>query len=230
MDSGAGEGGSKLVAVIPAYNEAGHIGPVVRAVRQFANAVIVVDDGSGDSTGEEARAAGARVYRHLVNRGLGGGIATGLRAALEAGADIIVTLDGDGQHVPEEVLDLAAPIRKGEADLVIGSRMLNPEGMPVLRRVANRFANLCTWALFGVHVSDTQSGFRALSRRAAESMDLRTSRMEVSSEIVAEAARHGFRISEVPITVIYTDYSLSKGQSFGVGLQTLAKLILRRSQ
>jgi len=102
--------------------------------------------------------------------------------------------------------------------------------MPLARRVANRFANLCTWVLFGVHVSDTQSGFRALSRRAAESLDLRTSRMEVSSEIVAEAARHGFRITEVPITVIYTDYSLSKGQSLGVGLQTLAKLILRRSQ
>jgi glycosyltransferase involved in cell wall biosynthesis len=170
------------------------------------------------------------VYRHLVNRGLGGGIATGLRAALEAGADIIVTLDGDGQHVPEEVVELAAPIQKGEADLVIGSRMLDPEGMPVLRRIANRFASLCTWVLFGVRVSDSQSGFRALSRRAAESLDLRTSRMEVSSEIVAEAARHGFRIAEVPITVIYTDYSLSKGQSFGVGLQTLAKLILRRSQ
>ncbi|MGH7572004.1 MAG: glycosyltransferase family 2 protein [Gemmatimonadota bacterium] len=230
MDSAAGEGGSKLVAVIPAYNEAGHIGPVVRDVREFADAVIVVDDGSGDSTGAEARAAGARVYRHLVNRGLGGGIATGLRAALEAGADVIVTLDGDGQHVPAEVLELAAPIRKGEADLVIGSRMIEPGGMPFLRRIANRCANLCTWVLFGVRVSDTQSGFRALSRRAAERLDLRTSRMEVSSEIVAEAARHGFRIAEVPITVIYTDYSLSKGQSLGVGLQTLAKLILRRSQ
>lgn len=230
MDRGAGEVGPKLVAVIPAYNEAGHIGPVVSAVREFADGVIVVDDGSGDSTGAEARAAGARVYRHLVNRGLGGGIATGIRAALEADADIIVTLDGDGQHVPAEVVELAAPIQRGEADLVIGSRMLDPGGMPVLRRVANRFANVCTWALFGVRVSDSQSGFRALSRRAAESLDLRTSRMEVSSEIVAEAARNGFRIAEVPITVIYTDYSLSKGQSLGVGLQTLTKLILRRSQ
>lgn len=230
MDSGATAGRSKLVAVIPAYNEAGHIGSVVRAVRPFADEVVVVDDGSGDATSAEALAAGARVYRHLVNRGLGGGIATGLRAALRMGADIIVTLDGDGQHVPEEVINVAAPIRNGEADFVIGSRMLDPRGMPFLRRVANRCANVCTWALFGVHVSDTQSGFRALSRRAAESLDLRTSRMEVSSEIVAEAARLGLRIAEVPITVIYTDYSLSKGQSFGVGLQTLAKLILRRSQ
>ncbi|MGH7544435.1 MAG: glycosyltransferase family 2 protein [Gemmatimonadota bacterium] len=230
MGSGVGEGGSKLVAVIPAYNEAGHIGPVVRAVRKFADEVVVVDDGSVDGTSAEARAAGARVYRHLVNRGLGGGIATGLRAALEAGADIVVTLDGDGQHVPSEVLEVAKPIIKGEADLAIGSRMLDPHGMPFVRRVANRCANLATWALFGVHVSDTQSGFRALSRRAAEALDLRTSRMEVSSEIVAEAARHGFRIAEVPITVIYTEYSLSKGQSFGVGLETLAKLILRRSR
>ncbi|HKY60797.1 MAG TPA: glycosyltransferase family 2 protein [Gemmatimonadota bacterium] len=230
MDSGARVAGSKLVAVIPAYNEAGHIGAVVHAVRQFADDVVVVDDGSSDATGAEARAAGARVYRHLVNRGLGGGLATGLRAALRAGAEIIVTLDGDGQHVPSEVLDVAGPIRKGAADFVIGSRMLDPQGMPLSRRVANRLANLCTWILFGVHVSDTQSGFRAFSRRVAESIDLRTSRMEVSSEIVAEVARHGFRIVEVPITVIYTDYSLSKGQSLGVGLQTLVKLILRRSR
>ena len=230
MDSGAREDGSKLVAVIPAYNEAGHIGAVVHAVRQFVDEVVVVDDGSGDETGAEAHAAGAHVYRHLVNRGLGGGLATGLRAALTTGADIIVTLDGDGQHVPAEVLEVAAPIRNGQADFVIGSRMLDPRGMPPVRRVANRFANLCTWLLFGIHVSDTQSGFRAFSRRAAESLDLRTSRMEVSSEIVAEAARHGFKIAEVPITVIYTDYSLSKGQSLSVGLQTLAKLILRRSQ
>lgn len=230
MSSGSSGPGSRLVAVIPAYNEAGHIGTVVRAVRKVADEVVVVDDGSEDQTRAEARAAGAHVYRHLINRGLGGGLATGLRAALTTGADIIVTLDGDGQHVPAEVLEVAAPIRNGQADFVIGSRMLDPRGMPPARRLANRFANLCTWLLFGVHVSDTQSGFRAFSRRAAESLDLRTSRMEVSSEIVAEAARQGYRIAEVPITVIYTEYSLSKGQSFGVGLQTLVKLILRRSQ
>jgi glycosyltransferase involved in cell wall biosynthesis len=223
-------GRPKLVAVIPAYNESGHIGEVVREVRALVGDVVVIDDGSSDGTAAEAKASGAHVYRHLVNRGLGGSIATGTRAALRRGADIIVTLDGDGQHVPAEIDVVAAPVRRGEADFVIGSRMLDPEGMPIMRRVANRFANLCTWALFGVRVTDSQSGFRAFSRRVAESIDIRTSRMEVSSEIVAEVALRGFRIAEVPITVIYTEYSLSKGQSLKVGLQTLTKLILRRSR
>lgn len=219
----------KLVAVLPAYNEAGHVGEVVRALQPLTDAVVVVDDGSSDATAEEARAAGARVYRHIINRGLGGAIATGLRAALQLGADVIVTLDADGQHVAEEGLDVAAPILRGDADFVIGSRLLNPQGMPFSRRIANRIADLCTGIMFGVHVRDSQSGFRAFSRRVAESIDIRTSRMEVSSEIVAEVARRGFRIAEVPITVIYTDYSLSKGQNFLVGLQTLAKLVLRRN-
>jgi glycosyltransferase involved in cell wall biosynthesis len=222
--------GQKLVAVIPAYNEAGHVGNVVRAVKALADDVVVVDDGSSDGTSVEARAAGAHVYRHLVNRGLGGSVATGLRAALRLGADVIVTLDGDGQHVAAEIVDVAAPVLRGEADFVIGSRMLDPKGMPLVRRLANCLANVCTWILFGVRVSDSQSGFRAFSRKVAESIDIRTSRMEVSSEIVAEVTHRGFRIVEVPITVIYTHYSLSKGQSFKVGLQTLAKLILRRSQ
>lgn len=219
----------KLVAVLPAYNEAGYVGEVVRAVQPLTDAVVVVDDGSSDATAEEARAAGARVYRHIINRGLGGAIATGLRAALQLGADLIVTLDADGQHVAEEVLDVAAPILRGDTDFVIGSRLFHPQGMPFSRRIANRIADLCTGMMFGVRVRDSQSGFRAFSCQVAESIDIRTSRMEVSSEIVAEVARRSFRIAEVPITVIYTDYSLSKGQSFLVGLQTLAKLVLRRS-
>ncbi len=218
----------KVVAVIPAYNEAGHVGDVVRATKAFVDEVVVVDDGSRDATAREATEAGARVYRHLINRGLGGGIATGLRAALSLGADIIVTLDADGQHLPGEIGDVVMPIVRGEADFVIGSRLLNPVGMPLVRRVANRIADLCTQILFGVRLNDSQSGFRAMRREVAQCIDIRTSRMEVSTEIAVEAARRGFRVKAVPITVIYTDYSLSKGQSFRVGLQTLAKLVLRR--
>jgi glycosyltransferase involved in cell wall biosynthesis len=218
----------KIVAVIPAYNEAGHVGEVVRSVSDHVDHVVVVNDGSRDQTAEEARSAGAFVCSHLVNRGLGGGVATGLQAALWLGADIIVTLDADGQHVPHEVREVTGPIVRGEADFVIGSRLMNPKGMPLVRRLANRAADLCTRLIFGVRVNDSQSGFRAFSRRVAESIEIRTSRMEVSSEIVVEVARRGFRIAEVPITVIYTDYSLSKGQSFTVGLQTLAKLLVRR--
>ena len=218
----------KLVAVIPAYNEAGHVGKVVKASKAFVDEVLVVDDGSTDGTCLEASAAGARVFRHWVNRGVGGATATGLRAALQSGADVIVTLDADGQHLPEEIPRVVAPVLNGTADVVIGCRLLNHKGMPLLRVVANRIADACTWLLFGVYLSDTQSGFRAYSRTAAQSIDIRTSGMEVCSEIIVLAVRSGLRVAQVPITPVYTDYSLSKGQSFYNGIRTLAKLMLRR--
>ncbi len=205
------------------------MGDVVTSTLNFVDQVVVIDDGSSDETYAAARSAGARVYRHVVNRGLGGAIATGLKAALALDADIIVTLDSDGQHLPEDIAPVIAPILAGDVDFVIGSRLINPRGMPLSRRAANRIADLCTSVLFGVSVCDSQSGFRAFSREVAENIDIRSSRMEVSSEIVAEVADKGFRIAEVPITVLYTEYSLSKGQNFTVGLQTLAKLVLRRA-
>src|SRR5438552_17737148 len=148
----------RIIAVIPAYNEATHVVDVVRSNLDFVDQVVVVDDGSSDNTSTAARQAGARVYRHVVNRGLGGAIATGLRAALALDADIIVTLDSDGQHLPEDIVPVIAPILAGEADFVIGSRLINPRGMPLSRRAANRIAALCSNALFGVSVCDSQSG------------------------------------------------------------------------
>ena len=217
-----------IIAVIPAFNEAGHVGKVVSDVQSFVDKIVVIDDGSTDSTGDEARLRGACVFRHLVNRGLGGSIITGLRAAIRLGADVIVTLDADGQHVASEITEVIGPILRNEADFVIGSRLIKTKSIPLSRIVANRIADFCTWILFGVRVRDSQSGFRAFSRVVAESIELRTSRMEISTEILSEVARKGFRISEIPITAIYTQYSLSKGQSFSVGLKTLVKLLFRR--
>lgn len=217
-----------IVAVLPAYNEGGHVGRVVRMVQPYVDAVVVVDDGSRDGTAAEAREAGAVVLRHLVNRGAGGGTMTGLKAAVRIGADIVVTLDADGQHKPEDIRKVVEPIERGDADFVIGSRLMNPEGMPKIRLLANRVADICLYVLFGVRVCDSQSGFRAHSRLVIENIDVRTSRFETISEIVVEVARRKFRISHVPIQVIYTEYSMSKGQNFWVGLQTLAKLVLRK--
>ncbi len=218
----------RVVAVLPAFNEAGHVGKVVRAVRPYVDAVVVVDDGSRDTTSQEAREAGAVVLRHLVNRGAGGSTMTGLKAAARLGAEIVVTLDADGQHLPEEISRVIAPIERGEADFVIGSRLLQPKGMPRSRLLANRVADLCLRILFGVQVCDSQSGFRAQSRLVIENIDVRTSRFETISEIVVEVARRKFRVAHVPITVIYTEYSMSKGQNFWVGLQTLARLVMRK--
>lgn len=218
----------KIVAVIPAYNESQKIGGVVRATLPFVSEVIVVDDGSHDATRDSAREAGACVMRHVVNRGLGATLGTGIAAALAHDAECIVTLDADGQHDPHEIERVVGPICRGLADVVLGSRLLASEGMPFHRVLANHIGNFTTLLLFGIFVTDSQSGFRAFSRAAARMIEIRSNRMEVSSEIVGEIRRKGLRLAEVPIRAIYTNYSLAKGQSFWVGLKTVYKLLLRR--
>ncbi|MBI4280774.1 glycosyltransferase family 2 protein [Candidatus Uhrbacteria bacterium] len=217
-----------VIAVIPAYNEAKTIGGVVQATLPFVDAVLVVDDGSSDETGTVAAGAGARVVRHVLNRGLGATLGTGIQAAVRAGASYVVTLDADGQHDPQEIEKLLNPLRRDLADVVLGSRLLISVGMPPARRIANQLGNLLTFLLFGIFVTDSQSGFRAFNRQAAAVIRLRSNRMAVSSEIVAEIGRHDLRLAEVPVRPIYTEYSLSKGQNFRVGLRTLYHLLLRR--
>jgi len=168
------------------------------------------------------------VITHSVNRGLGASLGTGFAAAQYLGADAVITLDADGQHDPAEIKKFIEAIEHG-ADVVIGSRMLTGfEGMPWYRQVAQILGNLVTFCLFGAWVTDSQSGFRAFTRFALEKIQIKTNRMEVSSEIIAETKRHKLNLVEVPIKAIYTDYSLSKGQSFFVGLKTLVKLVVRR--
>jgi len=217
--------------VVPAYNEAPTIRQVIRGLRQHGyRNIVVVDDGSEDDCGAQAREEGAIVLRHVINRGLGGALGTGLRAAAMLGAAIIVTFDGDGQHDPEDVRAVVGPIAAGEADLVIGSRIGGRPGMPWYRLLANHVANFVTRVIFGVRSSDSQSGLRAFSQAAGQRIRISSNGMEVSSEILAEAGRNGLRIAEVPVRAIYTDYSLSKGQSFRVGVRTAWKLLLAKAQ
>lgn len=232
-----------VVVVIPAYNEASVLPDVLARLVAFSKNIdarvipIIVDDGSHDETAQIARMHGAVVLSHVINRGLGAALSTGITAAHEllarAGAttdSAVVTFDADGQHDPAELMTVVEPILLGSADVVLGSRFrsIDAEAMPVHRTMANRFANLCTGFLFGVWVSDTQSGYRAFSYAAATELKIRTSTMEVSSEIVREIGRNRWRLAEVPITVAYTEYSLSKGQSFAKGIETLWKLIVLR--
>jgi glycosyltransferase involved in cell wall biosynthesis len=219
----------RVVVVIPAYNEEHTITGVIRGLnRQGLTRLIVIDDGSSDHTAELASQEGAILLRHVLNRGLGGALGTGIKAALHIGAEVIVTFDADGQHDPNDVHRLLKPIAKGDADVVIGSRMLDPLGMPYQRRVANWIANVVTYLLFGTWTTDSQSGLRAFSSQAAARMRITTHGMEVSSEIIAETVKNRLRRQEVPVKALYTDYSLSKGQSFNVGLQTLMRLILAK--
>mgnify|MGYP003716673511 CR=1 FL=1 len=200
------------------------VAEVVRACREHVDIVLVVDDSSADSTSDVARKAGAQVLRHALQRGAGRATATGLQAALRLGADFIVTLDADGQHLPEEIPAVVEPLKKGLADVVVGCRSIKREDMPLVRRMGNTFANLWTWLLLGVAVSDTQSGYRGYTRRAAEKLPFDARGYEFCSQSLWEAHRLGLRIQEVPITVVYTEYSQSKGQSFTTSLKTLGRI------
>jgi len=218
------------IIVIPAYREAAMIGRVVHDALGVADAVIVVDDGSPDRTSDEARLAGAVVIRHVINRGAGAATATGIAAATRFGATAVVTMDADGQHRAEDARRVFDRLDRGDVDVVIGSRMLPGQGgnMPAHRVLFNRIGNLLTWILFGVRVSDSQSGLKGLSADAARALELRTNRWEFSSEFVNEIRLKKWRLAEIPIQAIYTEYSLSKGQSLGGGFRTAAKLLSRR--
>ncbi len=219
----------RVLAIIPAFNEERTLGEVLQRVRPQVDEIVVIDDGSGDGTRAVAEESGATVLRHVINRGLGAALGTGFAWAAARGVDVAITLDADGQHDPADIPRFVEAISQG-ADVVIGSRLLDPKGMPWQRRIANHVGNLVTFLLFGAWVTDSQSGFRAFDRRALQLMEIRTNRMEVSSEIIAEARRKRLKLVEIPIEAIYTDYSLSKGQGFAVGLKTMAKLVLRRLQ
>lgn len=205
---------NNVYIVLPAYNEAPVIKNVINGVRKagFDN-IIVVDDGSSDNTFQESLTTGAIVLRHLLNRGKGAATQTGLDAAKLLHADFVVTIDADGQHDPKEIKKLLEPLKSGSADVVIGSRMLNVVGMPFSRILMNKVGNFITYIFFGIKVSDSQSGFRAYSYNAVNSVYTYLDGYEFESEMLGEIRRANLRIKEVPIKVFYSDYSLNKYKS-----------------
>ncbi|HEX8409966.1 MAG TPA: glycosyltransferase family 2 protein [Thermoanaerobaculia bacterium] len=215
--------------VIPAYNEAEAIGAVVAELVARGHEVIVVDDGSRDSTADVAKRQGAIVLRHAINRGQGAALQTGIACALQRGAEEIVTFDSDGQHAAEDVETLVAPLRAGRADVVLGSRFIGTtEGMPRRRKAILAAAVIFTRLASGVRVTDTHNGLRAFTRAAAAKLDIRLDRMAHASELLDQIVRHELRYEEVPVHVRYTDYSRRKGQSSFAALRILADYVLGR--
>jgi len=219
----------KTYIVIPAYNEEKVIQEVITDIQKagYEN-IIVVDDGSSDKTFFKAqKILGNLVFRHKIKRGKGAATKTGIEAAKLLGADIIVTVDGDGQHNPADISKLTKPIEFENFDVVLGTRLLNPKGMPFHKIIANHIGNFFTWWLFGLWVTDSQSGFRAYSRHAAEIINTKADRYEYDSEVIREIYLYKLKYVEIPITVRYTDYSMSKiqKQDFLTGLKTLYKII-----
>jgi glycosyltransferase involved in cell wall biosynthesis len=192
-----------LLAVVPAYNEAKRIAPVVRHLVALGLPVLVVDDGSRDETARVARDAGADVLRR-ANGGKGTAIIAGCRRAVELGYRRILLLDGDGQHDPAEAPRLIAAARRG-ADLVIGKRMLDIGRQPLYRRCFNRLSSLLVTLAAGQQIRDSQSGYRVCDPRLLLSLPLRGHKYDLETEMCILAARAGRRVVEVPIRVIYND-------------------------
>jgi len=196
-------GNKKAVAVIPCLNEEKFIGEVVSKAVKYVDEVIVIDDASSDNTASVATAAGATVIKHEKSQGAGAGTRTGFKAALERCADIVVTLDGDGQHDASEIPLLVQPIAAGEADIVIGSRFLKEAKVARYRKFG---IDVITWAYNFGHrekIIDAQSGFRAHSKRAVEAMHITYPGFGFSIQTLVQARKKGLKIIERPISCIY---------------------------
>jgi glycosyltransferase involved in cell wall biosynthesis len=215
--------------VIPVYNEGSVIGDVVEQTRKTFPNIVCVDDGSRDESAERALAAGAHLVQHPVNLGQGAALQTGISYALGQGADYLVTFDADGQHRVEDALEMVRVAKSGEADVVLGSRFLTgSEEVPMIKRLVLRTVVKVSRTSRRLKLTDAHNGLRVLNRKAAGQLRITMNGMAHASEIVAFLASSGLRVTEVPVIVVYTDYSKSKGQSLINGVNILFDLSLRQ--
>ena len=219
------------VACIPCYNEAKALAEVVIRARPHVDRIIVCDDGSTDLTGDIAEALGCRVIRHPTNLGKGGAMKSLFLEARNLGADIAVTLDGDGQHDPGEIPSLVKPIEDGTADVVNGSRTLGREAMPGHRKVGNAMLDRLTNAAASSDITDSQSGYRAYSKKALSQIEVIEHGIGVDSQILMSAFQKGLRVAEVPVTTKYgegtsTYHPAKHGLSVVV---TILRVVIERS-
>lgn len=197
----------KKIAIIPAYNVEKTVSEVIRNTRKFVNDVMVVNDGSTDHTGTLAEKLGVILLNHPTNLGLGCALRTGFKEALIKGYDIVVTLDSDGQHDPEDIERLIQRLQDNRVDVIIGSRLTNRaewRNFPRHRLWGNLVLTFVTNLAVGRKVTtDSQSGYRVIKREALKKMNLAGKTMEIASEIIFEAGKNGFKIDEVPIKASY---------------------------
>ena len=223
-----------IYVVVPAYNEEEMIGNTLKKLKDegYKN-IIVVDDGSSDNTYNIAKEEGAIVCRHLINRGLGGALGTGIKCALEYNPKVIITFDADGQHDPRDIEKVAKPILNENYDVIIGSRLMDEKevkNMPKIKRIGNWGLNFLTYLMGGHFITDSQSGLRAFSNKAAKILinQLKSNKYEVSSEFVVLIKRNNLKFKEIPIKTIYTDYSMARGTNVITGFKILVKLIIHK--
>ena len=217
----------KTYIVVPAYNESEVIGLVLDELhKQNYRNIIVVDDGSTDSTYLKTKEKYVVILRHMLNRGKGAAVKTGIEAAKILQADQIVTFDADGQHEPHDIKKALKLLEK--FDVVLGKRDFKEKHIPFFKKIGNFIGNLITWLIHGLWVSDSQSGMRAYSKNAISLIETTADRYEYDSEIMREIVRNKLSYTEMPIHVRYTEYSQKKTnrQSYSGAIKTVIRMIL----
>lgn len=215
---------SKIIAIIPAYNEEKHIFDVASKTKKYVDTVIVVDDGSADKTYEEAKRAKADfVLKHIINMKKGAALRTGFEAALRLNPDLIITLDADGQHSPDDISRLVNALKENNMDIIIGSRKRS-ENMPFVFKLGNFGLNQIFRFLFKLKIDDTQSGFRAIKADVCGKIKWNSSGYAVETEMLANAGKHKLRCKEVPIETIYLNNV--KGTTVIDGIRIFLQMLL----
>lgn len=219
-----------IYIVVPAYNEEKTVSQIIEGIAEEGYNVILVNDGSKDNTlnlvKESKRKYPDKIFiiSHMINRGLGAALKTGMTVALNKGAKYILTFDADGQHEIQDIAKVVKPLQDGKADACIGARPL--KDMPLSKSFANGVMNFLTLVFYGCNVQDSQSGLRGFTADTASQIDVVSSGYGVSSEFIKEISDKKFRLSEVTITTIYTPETQSKGTDAIVGLKILFKMVL----
>ena len=189
--------------IIPAFNESAAIGALVRQIRGQNLDVVVIDDGSADTTAQEGMKNGATVLRNPKNQGKGFSLIRGLTYALDNNYNAVITMDGDGQHSPEDIPSFANKGKSSSAGIIIGNRMFNPQKMPFVRILTNKFMSWLISRSIKQNVPDTQCGFRLIKKELLEQIKFTTGHFETESEILFQASRLGFKIESVSVRTIY---------------------------
>ena len=192
-----------LLACVPAYNEEGVIGNLIKKIIPLVDSVVVCDDGSTDLTSKESQDAGAFVIQHKQNKGKGAALQSLFDFARHSNADVIVTIDGDGQFLPEEIPKLTEDIENGKSDIVIGYRFETEKDMPSYRKIGNKVLDELSKTASNLNLRDTQSGFRAYSKKAIEKINFKNNGFVADSEILIDASTKDLTISEQHVTVLY---------------------------
>lgn len=219
-----------ILVIIPAYNESEKIGEVINGLKNKANLpldILVVNDGSQDKTARIAQESGAMVVNHLINRGQGAALKTGIEFALRKKYQTVVFFDADGQMNPSEVYNLNLKLNEGY-DVVLGSRNLGKAiDMPLITKIIKKIALIFTRLTTGLKVTDTHNGFQVWRLTALSQIKLDQDRMAHASQILNEISRLRLKYCEIPVTITYTSYSIKKGQKFWHSLNILWDLLIK---